>query len=252
MERPFLLSQRIFLAAVLLGGLAASAGADVLVLRDGSRIETAGKWETKGRQLIFKTASGTLSTLRAAEVDLPASERATAEAAAPKAEAAVKPAAEKRPVLVITDKDVPKAQPDAAAETGGGDGSAPAAAPAPAGSASGKVEVVSSSVEAGEGDDAAFAVHGTVQNNSLVPVGEVGVMVVATVSRDGENRRVYCEVMVPSPLAAKGSAEFVCPMRKQDVLATGMSDAFADAVLSFEVRATPQAPAPAEPKTEQN
>lgn len=249
MERPVLrptapLFALLVSGAVLLsGGLAASAGADVLVLRDGSRIETDGSWQAKGRQLIFKTASGTLSTLRASEVDLAASEQATAEAAAPKAQVAAKPAVEKRPVLVITDKDVPKASPEATAEVGGAAETA-AAAVAASGSTSGRVEVVSSNIEAGEGDEAAFAVKGVVQNNSLVPVAEVGVLVVATVTRDNDNRRVYCQAAVTSPLAPKGTAEFTCPVRRQDVLATGMADAFGSAVLSFEVRATPQAPPP--------
>lgn len=234
-------------AAVAIAGLllAAAAGADVLVLRDGSRIETQGKWEQKGRQLVFTTAAGTLATLRASEVDLAASEKATTDAAAPK-EPEVTAKVEKKPVLVLTDKDVRKAPPEASAEVAAEPGAPPAPAPA-TGSAGGKVEVVSSRVEGGSGDDA-FVVQGSIQNNSPVPVAGLGVLVVATVTRGGENRRVYCEATLEAPLAPKATAEFACPMKQKDVLATGMADAFDEAVLSFEVRSTPQAAPPPDKK----
>ena len=240
MERPVLRPIALLSGALLIGGLAAGAAADVLVLRDGSRIETEGKWETKGRQLVFKTASGTLATVRASEVDLAASQQATADAAAPKAEAAAaRKAPEKRPVLVLTDKDVPKALPEASAEVGGAAGEARP----PAGG--GKVEVTRSSLENGQGEDVAFVVRGTLQNNSPLPVAEVAVLAVATVTRENDNRRVYCEVKLENPvLPPKGAGEFSCPIKRQDVLATGMAEAFGDAVLSFEVRSTPQVPAP--------
>lgn len=56
------------------------AAADVLVLQDGSKIQTDGPWEVKGRQIVFTRPDGTLSSIRTAEVDLEASEQATAEA----------------------------------------------------------------------------------------------------------------------------------------------------------------------------
>ncbi len=87
-------------------------------------------------------------------------------------------------------------------------------------------------------------VQGSVQNNSPVPVAGVGVLVVATVTRGNENRRVYCETTLETPLAPKAAAEFACPMQQKDVLATGMADAFDEAVLSFEVRSTPRRPPP--------
>lgn len=246
MERPVLRPIALLAGALLIGGLAASAAADVLVLTDGSRIETSGKWEQKGRQLIFTTAAGLLSTLRASEVDLAASEKATAEALAPKAEAAAKPPAEKRPVLVITDKDVPKATPEAIAEAGGNP-----AAPPPSGS--GKVEVISSAIEGAEGQEIDFAVRGVVQNNSPAPVAEVQVLVSATLTRENDNRRVYCQATVSGPLAPRATADFSCPIRRQDVIATGMADVFGSAVLSFDVRSSAQVSAPAaDSETEQN
>jgi hypothetical protein len=97
--------------AVLLGGLLAAAvpgplSADVLVTRDGQRIETRGPWEVKGRMVVFTLPNGTLSSIRADEVDLAASREATAEALAPVEEP--EPAEEKprEPVLRLTTRDV--------------------------------------------------------------------------------------------------------------------------------------------------
>ena len=232
--------------ALLLSVVAgAPAAADVLVLRDGSRIETQGKWETKGRQLVFKTASGTLSAVRAAEVDLEASEQATAEALAPKA-AEAKPV-EKKPVLVLTDKNVPKALPEGPA----GDqppGAAPAGGATAAANAgnkpggAGQLEVVRSSLDSGSGDEIAYNVSGTVQNNSASAAGNIKLLVIVSVSRQNENRRLYCETSIETAVPPKGTADFTCPIRRQDVFATGMADAFDNATLSFEVRSTPQAP----------
>lgn len=252
MESPFVRRFKVVSAApglVLLPCLLLSllpafgVAADILVLRDGSRVETQGKWETRGRQVVFKTATGTLSAIRASEVDLPASEAATAEALAPKKEepVATQPAEARKPVLVLTNKDVPKA----AAVTPEGEpvaeGEAPAQAAAPA--AGGKVEVVRSSREDGAGE-VAFQISGTVRNNSPRPVTNIVVLTTLTVSRGGENRRVYCESKVEASLAPSAEVDFYCPIRGKDVLATGMSELFGDAITTFEVRSTPQAPTP--------
>ena len=53
------------------------ASADVLVTRDGQRIETDGPWEVKGRQVVFTNTAGVLSVVRLSEIDLEASELAT-------------------------------------------------------------------------------------------------------------------------------------------------------------------------------
>lgn len=218
-----------------------SARADILVLRDGSRVETQGKWETRGRQLVFTTANGTLSTLRVSEVDLTASEAATAEALAPKKEEPPAAREAKKPVLVLTDKDVPKAAIQASPEGEGGE-AAPEAGKEPAG-AGGKVEVIRSSQEDGAGE-VAFQIRGTVRNNSSRPVTNIKVLTTLAVSRGGENRRVYCETTVEASLAPNAETEFYCPVRSKDVLATGMADLFSDAIVTFEVQSTPQAPTP--------
>jgi hypothetical protein len=73
-------AQRSFVLAslLLLGGL--PAGADWLVTRAGGRVETQGSWQVKGKLVVFTQANGSLSSLRLADVDLEASQQATAEA----------------------------------------------------------------------------------------------------------------------------------------------------------------------------
>ncbi len=65
-------------AALLLWSAAAEA--DWLVLRDGARLEVNGPWKISGRQVVFTAPDGKLSSLRADQVDLEASARATEEA----------------------------------------------------------------------------------------------------------------------------------------------------------------------------
>ena len=94
--------------------LAAPAAGDWLVMRDGTRLETDGAWEVKGRQVIFTRPGGALAALRLADVDLDASTEATEAAVAaeqapgaPEATASV-PQATRRPSrLVLTNDDIP-------------------------------------------------------------------------------------------------------------------------------------------------
>lgn len=90
--------------------LTSSAAADWLVMQDGSRLETQGAWETKGRLLVFTSAAGKLASVRVSEVNLDASAEATREAReAAEAEKSQEPVEAPRrnsPVLVLTDADV--------------------------------------------------------------------------------------------------------------------------------------------------
>ena len=96
--------------------VATPSAADWLVLRDGTRIETDGPWQEKGRQVVFTRVNGALSTLRLADVDLEASRAATAERPAPEAPA---PEGERpRAVLRLTDDDIRPAVPDVEADGG--------------------------------------------------------------------------------------------------------------------------------------
>ncbi|MDY7093341.1 MAG: FxLYD domain-containing protein [Acidobacteriota bacterium] len=99
--------------------LAVPAAADWLVTRDGSRIETDGPWEERGRLIVFTTASGDLASIRTSEVDLEASRAATEEALAPAAEAEPEEVAVREdPVLVLTDDDVRQVDPSEFIEDG--------------------------------------------------------------------------------------------------------------------------------------
>lgn len=113
------------LALVLLA--AAPAAADWLVTREGRRIETSGPWEQRGRLVVFRTAEGTLSSLRADSLDLEASVQLSgshpAEAKAPDP---APPPPPRAAVLVLTDDDVAHVDEDGEPEAGPG-----AATPAP-------------------------------------------------------------------------------------------------------------------------
>jgi len=63
-------------------GMVPPASGDLLVTRDGSRIETRGSWEVRGRLVVFTRTDGVLASIHLREVDLEASEEATAAAAA--------------------------------------------------------------------------------------------------------------------------------------------------------------------------
>lgn len=109
-------------AAAALGTVLAVPGplaADWIVTRDGARIETKGKWRVEGAKVVFDLPNGTMGVLRKTEIDLDAS--AAASAAAKPAPAGVQPEKApgqlrdpraprdgKKPVLVLTDKDVGK------------------------------------------------------------------------------------------------------------------------------------------------
>lgn len=98
----------VVLLAVLAGFTAASrpAGADWLVTRDGARIETKGTWKVDGRRVLFTLPNGTLSSLRATEVDLDLSALETTRAREAQAAPAAPPA-KREPVLRLTEKEIP-------------------------------------------------------------------------------------------------------------------------------------------------
>lgn len=102
-------AMRTTVLTLLLLAAGAPAAADWLVTRDGSRLETRGPWQVKGKMVVFTAANGTLSSLRLSEVDLEASRVATETAKAPPPEPEPPPKA-KEPVLVLTDADIPRAR----------------------------------------------------------------------------------------------------------------------------------------------
>lgn len=85
-------------------GLAATSDAEVLVLKDGSRLFLREAPRVEGQRLVFTTPQGVLSALPLAEVDLGATEAANRGAAAAASSAAAP--ARREPVLRLTDEDV--------------------------------------------------------------------------------------------------------------------------------------------------
>lgn len=114
-------------AAGVLAALLAAApptAADVLVTRNGERLETRGPWEVKGRLVVFTTADGQLASLRAAEVDLEASREANRAAEeTPAAGDAEDPGEERQPQRRSSGRRITNA------DIGPGQGPPPAAAP---------------------------------------------------------------------------------------------------------------------------
>ena len=112
----------VLAAALLALTAAAPAAADWLVTRQGGRVETKGPWKVKGKLVVFTLPDGKLSSLRAAEVDLDASRRATEEAVAAAAAAQAAPAAEspkpREATVVLTDESFRRAAPPAPVEPG--------------------------------------------------------------------------------------------------------------------------------------
>jgi len=144
---------------------ATGASADWLVTRAGTRVETRGAWQVKGKLVVFHGADGGLSSLRLAEVDLDESGRATvaAERARQAAgDAAAQGPKRKAPAVVLTDDDFRHVEPGAAA---------PAAdTPAAPGF---KVTSWERSPDAGEG----VVITGTLQNTSTVNATEIALSV---------------------------------------------------------------------------
>ena len=156
------------LALAALVGAAGPARADWLVTREGARVETRGAWSVKGKLVVFETAAGKLSSLRVADVDLDASRRATEEAVAAQAQAEAepeRPAERKKPVRVITDKDVRPASPAPAPgdrpEAGSEGGEAPAAD-----ATSGPIPLVETWNQARDPEKDHVVINGTLQNSS--------------------------------------------------------------------------------------
>jgi hypothetical protein len=139
-----------FFRAALLGAVALATAfplasrADWLVLRDGSRLETKGGWETRGAMVVFHRPNGAMASLRLTAVDLDASaaltQRLAEEAARPKP--VPTPVPRREPVMVLTDEDFTQVETPAA----------PASDAAGAGEVT--IEGAGSEVSAADGEDA--------------------------------------------------------------------------------------------------
>ena len=153
----------VVLAAAALAVLAGAARADWLVTTDGARLETKGPWKVEGRRIVFTLPNGTLSAMRADEIDLDQSALVTqqeAESARRAAEPKVEP--KREPVMRLTEKDFPSTTGSVADAEATAEGEGAAAKPAASGSG---LEVVSwekAQNATGDGLD----IFGTVRNGT--------------------------------------------------------------------------------------
>ncbi len=160
-------------AALMAVSFALPAGADWLVLHEGGKLETRGAWEVKGKLVVFTSASGALSSMRLADIDLEASREATAAAERAREQPPPPPAARPEPSrakIVLTDADVRRAVPEAAPAAADAAAAAEGAAPATA-----ERLVVTDWQESTLTDGEGLRLTGTVRNTSEVAVGRVRV-----------------------------------------------------------------------------
>ncbi|MEL7060626.1 MAG: hypothetical protein AAGN46_11415 [Acidobacteriota bacterium] len=224
-----------FVLPIVLAMVSTAAVADVLVLRDGSRIEIDGTWEERGRLIRFTTTDGQLSSVRASEVDLEASAEATRaaqEATARAATAEEEPAADAErpePVLVLTDQDIARAQPDVVAE-------------AEDEVQEGNLEVVTWTYDpAVEQSDAGYIITGRLRNNGATDVSSVQLFInLRGKGRDGEviegiqiTGRAELDA---NRLAAGQEIAFVYDVLREDLAKTGNPGLFQDPKITFDAR----------------
>lgn len=200
--------------------------ADILVMKDGSRLEIEGEWRDKGRVIEFTLPNGTLGAVRASEVDLEASQRATRIANQPPAEdpADAADAEKPEPIAVWTNKDIPQAAPDVVA-------GAAAAVDAQA------VQVVSWEATPGASGNIVSVIRGTLQNYGNNLVTGLSLSVTITGSRaGGADPSLIREVMLDTPQLRPGeTTDFVIELRRGDVAGVGTPEEFQDPFASFEV-----------------
>ena len=216
MRRPWLLFFVAGLVAPIMGA------ADTLVTRDGATIEIDGKYTVRGRNVVFTLPNGTLSSLPTAELDLDATAAANAPPPPP---AAPPPPPPPRPsVLVLTDRDVARAQVEpladvpAATAPGVADEASDATASTEVASAlpsdesvlvplSG-MEVVRWSVQ-DSGLVDGLEIHGEIRNDGR----DIAVELAVSVTLDGPEGLVLYEGFVASPVLAPGRrAAFRIPL----------------------------------------
>jgi len=202
----------------LLPAAAPRAAADWLVTTEGGRVETRGPWEVKGKLVVFTAKDGTLSSLRATQVDMEASQRATVEARQALAEAAkAPPPAPRKSVRSITDKDVGHPDQKAAADAASAANTAKPGDAAAAGAAADKAKPADaagkSPVSVGNWQKAdrtekdGIELFGSLNNDGADIQTDVGLTV--TLYDDGDGVLGTAEAAVtPATIPGRGSTNF--------------------------------------------
>lgn len=189
--------------------VAAGAQADWLVLRDGSQLEIKGTWKVSGKQIVFTTVDGKLSSLRGDLVDLEASTKATEEAVREQVEAATAEEAEAEPEVKpkakwsLTDKDFERPKSDEEESAGGDAKDTKPVAPAAPKSDLGVV-VWSQSIDPGRNR---IRVSGTLQNEGKDMASAVG-LEIQLVDRQGVVVGAQSAVLQKQSLAPGESTDF--------------------------------------------
>ncbi|MEM9554205.1 MAG: hypothetical protein AAGC60_08090 [Acidobacteriota bacterium] len=230
------LAAACMLALLVAGPGTAPAAADVIVLRDGSRIVTDGPWETRGRLVRFTLPDGTLGSVRASEVDAEASAEATREAeeaAQREAEEAARadeetPRKKPEPVLVLTDKDVRRADSDVV------DSAQNQADLA-------NVRVLDWDYEELESENPPYRIVGTVRNIGLTGVEDiiVSIQVIGVDANGGSHSDVVVEGRArldAERLDAGAETQFDFPIDQRQLIATGNPSFFSNPRVEFEVK----------------
>jgi hypothetical protein len=213
------------------GGTASPARADWLVTREGGKVETRGPWQVKGKLVVFTRADdGSLSSLRATEVDLDASGKLTAEA---KVQAAAPAPVEvpKKKLAVLTDQNFRKTPPPAAADGKSADAKKPAAASGPLSVSSWKRS------ESPEGDG--LVIEGTLHNSTgdMIINSAVEVQLYNEV---GDRVGTAQGLLTSTSVQPNGSADF----------RASFPGVFAFADVKFQPQGLPLNMSPAEPKSD--
>ncbi len=202
------------LAAALLCG--AAVYGDVLVLRDGSRVATAGPWEVREATVVFRDTANRLMSLQLAQVDLEASRRETArarrETARPPRESSGDSVARSRPpaVFTLTDADVKHAAPESPRNEEAGATEETAEEP----EASGPV-VVTEWAKQVDPSTAGVTLRGSVRNTGADTVGGIRVTVELY---DAEGAQVGTTTATVEPPALTPGASGRFQVRVLDVL----------------------------------
>ncbi len=205
-----LLSAALLALAAL--ALPARGGADWLVTTEGGRVETRGPWEVKGKLVVFTTAGGALSSLRATQVDLEASRRATVESKQALVEAEkAPPEVPRKSVRSITDKDFshPEAKPADAkpADAKSPDGTPASAAGKPAETTGKSPIAVGTWQKVDRKEKDGIDIIGTVNNGSSDLQTDVG-MTVALMDDAGGTLGTARAMLTTDSITGKGSTDF--------------------------------------------
>lgn len=217
-----------------LAGFGAPVEAEILVMRDGTRVLTDGPWEIEGRQVLFTMRNGTLSAVRLSEVDLEASEIANQQAAdaASTAEPAADETSQVEDALVLTNKSLGHG-PDGVIELEGSE-SQTGVKP------DGAVQVVDWEYRIGS-DGAVYEVFGTLANEGAFEAHDISlhldiVAVDPASGRREDSRHILRRARVARSMLAPGTnTTFRYGVSESDLGVHG-ARGFDDPIVSFDVQ----------------